>query len=162
MTKQAVQRWLKFNIVGIAGLLVQLVTLTVLMAWFGSDIMPATFLAVEAAILHNFVWHENWTWADRARRGHVVSRFVQFNAANGAVSLAGNLLLMRVLVTSLRLNYIAANVAAIGACSIFNFLLSEFLVFAHAETFQLPKRERGLKPATTCMTEPSGSRSRGL
>jgi putative flippase GtrA len=55
---------------------------------------------------------------------------VQFNAANGAVSIAGNLLLMRVLVTSLNLNYIAANVAAIGACSIINFLLSEFLVFA--------------------------------
>jgi putative flippase GtrA len=127
---QAVQRWLKFNVVGIAGVLVQLLTLTVLVACLGVDIMPATFVAVEAAILHNFFWHEKWTWADRARRGHLVSRFLQFNAANGAVSIAGNLLLMRVLVTSLRLNYISANLAAISACSVFNFLFSEFLVFA--------------------------------
>jgi len=126
---QAVQRWLKFNVVGIAGVLVQLLTLAVLVTGLAVDIMPATFLAVEAAILHNFFWHEKWTWSDRTKRGHLISRFVQFNAANGAVSIAGNLLLMRILVTALKLNYIGANLAAIGACSIFNFLLGELLIF---------------------------------
>ena len=126
----AVQRWLKFNVVGLAGVLVQLLTLAALVTGLRVDMMPATFVAVEAAILHNFFWHERWTWSDRTKRGHVILRFVQFNVANGAVSIAGNLLLMRVLVTSLNLNYIAANLAAIGACSIVNFWVGEFLVFA--------------------------------
>jgi putative flippase GtrA len=130
-------RWLKFNVVGIAGVLVQLLTLAALVSYLGVDIMPATFMAVEAAILHNFVWHEKWTWSNRARRGHLMSRFVQFNAANGAVSIAGNLLLMRLLVTSLNLNYIAANIVAVAACSIFNFLISEFLVFATCSAFSV-------------------------
>jgi putative flippase GtrA len=101
--------------------------------------MPATLVAVEAAILHNFFWHEKWTWSDRTKRGHLVSRFVQFNATNGAVSIAGNLLLMRVLVTSLNLNYIAANLAAIGACSMLNFLVSEFLIFAQKIVIDLDR-----------------------
>src|SRR4051812_5093668 len=120
--KHTVQRWLKFNAVGIAGMLVQLLTLAVFVACLGVDVMPATFVAVEAAILHNFSWHEKWTWSDRRKRGHVLTRLLQFNAANGAVSIAGNLILMRVLVTWLNVNYLASNVVAIGACSMFNFL----------------------------------------
>ena len=26
-------------------------------------------IAVEAAVLHNFGWHERWTWRDRPRAG---------------------------------------------------------------------------------------------
>ncbi len=128
--KRAVQRWLKFNVVGVAGVLVQLITLALLVSCLGVNLLAATFVAVEAAIFHNFIWHERWTWSDRTRRGDPASRFVQFNAANGAVSVVGNLLLMRVLVASLNLNYIAANLVAISACSIVNFLFGEFFVFA--------------------------------
>jgi dolichol-phosphate mannosyltransferase len=124
---ETVYRWLKFNVVGVAGVLVQLVTLAVLVTGFGLNYMPAAVLAVETAVLHNFIWHERWTWADRTKRGHVASRFIQFNLSNGAISIAGNLLMMHFLVTRLHLPYIAANLAAIGACSIFNFLASDLL-----------------------------------
>jgi putative flippase GtrA len=43
--------------------------------------------------------------------------------------LAGNLLLMRWLVGEFKLNYVASNLAAVVACSLVNFLLSDRFVF---------------------------------
>ena len=60
------RRWLAFNAVGTMGVAVQLVALAALTEMAGLDYRIATVLAVETAILHNFVWHERWTWRDRA------------------------------------------------------------------------------------------------
>jgi putative flippase GtrA len=91
----------------------------------------ATFLAVETAVLHNFAWHEHWTWAERTRltTGGVIGRLVRFHLANGLISIAGNLILMWVFVSQLRLHYFLANLIAIGTCSIMNFFASDRLVF---------------------------------
>src|SRR5207237_8971860 len=58
-------RWLKFNAVGGIGMLVQLGTLAVLTNGLRVNYLLATALAVEAAVIHNFLWHERFTWADR-------------------------------------------------------------------------------------------------
>ena len=60
------RRWLKFNLVGAIGIVVQLAVLGILNGILKLDYLPATALAVEAAVLHNFLWHERFTWADRA------------------------------------------------------------------------------------------------
>lgn len=54
-------RWLKFSAVGVAGVAVQLSALS-LFARAGINYVLATTLAVELALLHNFAWHEVWTW----------------------------------------------------------------------------------------------------
>jgi putative flippase GtrA len=56
-------------------------------------------------------------------------RLAKFNASNGAVSMVGNLVLMRLLVGEVKLNYVASNVIAIVICSLVNFLLSDRFVF---------------------------------
>ncbi|HET7220823.1 MAG TPA: hypothetical protein VFJ02_22375, partial [Vicinamibacterales bacterium] len=55
-----------------------------------------------------------------------------FHALNGAISLAGNLGLMMLLTGVLRIDPVSANVAAIAACSLFNFSASEAIVFRAA------------------------------
>ena len=40
-------------------------------------------LAVEAAILHNFLWHERWTWSDRAAAGRRLDRLAAFQRHRG-------------------------------------------------------------------------------
>ena len=132
--RQALLRWLKFNFVGGIGIGVQLAALAIFLSLLHLDYLLATVLAVETAVLHNFLWHERLTWADRPARRftHSLVRLVTFNASNGLVSILGNLLLMRVLVGSLRMHYFAANVVGIAACSLVNFLLSDCFVF-HAE-----------------------------
>ncbi len=124
-------RWLKFNAVGGIGIVVQLAALSVFRSWMNLDYLLATGLAVEIAVIHNFLWHERFTWADRpaTRWVHSLFRLVKFNASNGAVSMVGNLGLMRLLVGEVKFNYVASNLIAIVVCSLVNFLLSDRLVF---------------------------------
>ena len=78
---------------------VQLTALA-LLTHAGWPVLLATALAVEAAVLHNFVWHERWTWSDRPVRGpQRLARLGQFHLANGAVSLGGNVVVMFALQT---------------------------------------------------------------
>ncbi len=124
-------RWLRFNLVGGIGIGVQLAALAVFRSWMKLDYLSATGLAVEIAVIHNFLWHARFTWADRRASRPVQSlvRLVKFNASNGAVSLVGNLVLMRVLVGELKFNYVASNLLAIVICSLVNFVLGDRFVF---------------------------------
>jgi putative flippase GtrA len=152
-------RWCKFNLVGGMGIVVQFAALFLLKSVLHFDYLLATAIAVEAAVVHNFVWHEQFTWADRMRTsaGPITSvteahrmgsfiaalkrsatqrlcspsfrRFLRFNLTNGAVSILGNLALMKVMVGFGHLNYLLANAIAITLCSAANFLVSEEWVF---------------------------------
>jgi len=129
--RQSLCRWLKINAVGGVGIVVQLTALAVCRSWLKLDYLLATGLAVEIAVVHNFLWHERYTWADRPATGAMQSlvRLAKFNASNGAVSMVGNLGLMRLLVGEMLFNYVAANLIAVVVCSLVNFLLSDRFVF---------------------------------
>jgi putative flippase GtrA len=124
-------RWLKFNFVGGIGIVVQFVVLYFLKTVLHFDYLFATAVAVEAAVVHNFAWHEQFTWSDRVQPSwrESLPRLLRFNLANGGVSIIGNLVLMKVMVGMGRMNYLAANVVAIALCSVANFLVSEEWVF---------------------------------
>jgi putative flippase GtrA len=129
--KPLVGRWLKFNLVGAIRIAVQLAMLSLLVSGLGRHYMAATAIAVETAVLHNFVWHERFTWNGRGKRGvsGMLARLARFHLGNGFVSIAGNLLLMRLLAGWLGWPYLAANAAAIAVCSLANFALGEWFVF---------------------------------
>ena len=144
LTPPAVKRWFVFNSVGAMGIVVQMSALLALTSGAGLSCLPATVLAVEIAVLHNFFWHERWTWADRAKRGRneLIRRLASFHMANGALSLAGNVVLMSIFVGIMAMNFMLANALAIALCSICNFLVSDRIVFRAAR-----------KPSnTTCAT----------
>lgn len=109
-------RWLKFNFVGGIGIGVQLAVLTALKSGFRFNYLLATVLAVEAAVIHNFLWHERFTWKDREKTTSPFVRFIKFNLTNGLLSILGNLGLMKLLVGVFHLNYITANLTAITLC----------------------------------------------
>jgi dolichol-phosphate mannosyltransferase len=121
-------RWLKFNLVGGMGVAAQLLMLFLLKSGLHVYYLIATGLAVETAVIHNFLWHERFTWADRPGGG--ITRFLKFNFTTGLCSIAGNLALMKVLVDLGHVNYLLANGITIAACSFVNFLVSDGFVFA--------------------------------
>jgi putative flippase GtrA len=127
-------RWLKFNAVGALGIAVQLAVLLGLKSGLHLSYLLATALAVEAAVVHNFLWHERYTWADRVKPSWRSSlpRLLRFNLTTGGVSIVGNLALMKVMVGWGHVNYLVANGLAIALCSLVNFLVSEGWVFAKA------------------------------
>jgi putative flippase GtrA len=121
-------RWIKFNFVGALGIGVQLAAFTLYSRLAGWDYRLATGLAVETAVLHNFVWHERFTWRDLPRAGWT-RRLLKFHACNGLISIAGNVALVTLLTGVFRIPPLVANCAAIAACALANFAVSEFLVF---------------------------------
>jgi putative flippase GtrA len=122
--RDSVRRWLLFNGVGVMGVAVQLGVLALLVHGLGIHYLVATALAVEAALLHNFVWHQRWTWRDRPVRTtrDMLVRLGHFHLLNGAVSLVGNVAVMWAL----------AQTVPMVACSIVNFCGSELVVFRTA------------------------------
>jgi putative flippase GtrA len=124
-------RWCKFNFVGGIGIGVQLAALFLVKGLLHFQYLAATAIAVEAAVVHNFVWHERFTWDDRIPSSWRMSlmRFLRFNLTTGAVSILGNLALMKVMVGMEHMSYLLANAIAITLCSVANFLVSESWVF---------------------------------
>lgn len=124
-------RWLKFSTVGWLGVGVQLAALTILAGYLELHYLVATALAVESAIVHNFFWHERWTWGDRGLAGTPgrLRRLLRFNVAAGSISLVGNLVFMSFFVGQLNLHYLVGNVASIAACAVLNFIINDRVVF---------------------------------
>ena len=122
-------RFLRFNGVGIVGFALQLGLLALLVR-LGLHYLAATALAVELTVLHNFLWHERWTWRDRpAGAEGPWRRLWRFHAANGLSSLAGNLVLMHVFVGLLAIPPVPANVLSVLVCALVNFTVSDRFVF---------------------------------
>ena len=116
-------RWLKFNAVGAAGVVVQLGVLALLVQ-LGIHYLVATALAVEAAVLQNYYWHTRWTW--KGREGSLW----RFHLANGLLSLISNLVWMRMFTGWLGIPPVPANLMAIALTSTANFFLGDRWVFA--------------------------------
>ena len=198
--KNMVTRWCAFNFVGAGGIVVQLTVLHFLIHHLRLHYLPATALAVEAAVLHNFIWHERWTWKDRSDLANrsakkslapilqencklrlfefsgvpkdlptspsrsvscvtaclrrlatglleisglnshgVWRRLLLFHLANGVLSIAGNLLLMRFFVGTAAWSYLSANFVTIAAVSLLNFWAGDKIVFRNHAS--VPKEE---------------------
>lgn len=124
-------RWLKFNAVGLAGFAVQLGVSRFLWLTLGLHYLLATIWGVEAAIVHNFAWHQRFTWKPAEGAGWTQSmrRFAGFNLGSGMISIAGNLLLMRWLAGAMGVAYFYASLLSVIACSLANFVLNDRWVF---------------------------------
>jgi len=124
-------RLTRFAAVGAIGIVVQLAVLAILLA-MKIEYLLATALAVEAAVIHNFIWHRHFTWSDRPQKGWsaLLKRLFRFHVSNGVVSLFGNLVMMRLLVGWLAWPAVIANLVSISTCFVVNFLASELWVFS--------------------------------
>ena len=87
----SLQRAARFALVGALGIVVQLLILEVLTA-LGCHYLWATVLAVEAAVLNNFTWHQKFTWLDRGDPSLAQARvrMLRFHLSNGLRQLAAH------------------------------------------------------------------------
>ena len=124
-------RFLRFGLVGLSGVFVDMVVLYLLsdpstLAW---GLTRSKILAGEVAILNNFLWNDAWTFADvaRSQQGMAarIKRFLKFNA----VCLSG--LVLNVLLLNLIFNVVfgqqyryLANLVAIAVVTAWNFWMN--------------------------------------
>ncbi len=114
------------------GFILHLVTLGILTELADVHYLWATVFAVEVAILHNFLWHERWTWKDRptTEARTLAARLIKFNSTSGLISIFGNTALMSVYVGQLGFAPMPANVLTVASCSLVNFIVNDRLVFS--------------------------------
>jgi putative flippase GtrA len=121
-------RWLTFNLVGVAGFMIQLLTLAAATR-LGVGMSLAVPLAVLVAVSHNFVWHERVTWPGQ-RREQRMRRWLSFNLSTGLVSVVTNVVVTTLLVALTAAPLLVANAAAVVIASVVNFLVSDRYVFS--------------------------------
>jgi putative flippase GtrA len=129
----------RFAGVGFVGFAIQLLALNTL-SRFGVHEGYAVAMAVEISILHNFAWHERWTWSDR-RTGSawgILYRLLRFNFASGIVSILGNVGLTIVCSRALHLPLMVANTLAVLTLSALNYAVADRLVFNGRSSGTLP------------------------
>lgn len=123
-------RWVKFNLVGAIGVVVQLSALALFNRWAPNHYLFASAVAIELTLVHNFLWHQHYTWRDRRDDSTRLLQLTRFHLSNGLISMLGNLALMRVLVQEGHVPVLVSNCIAILCCSIINFCLGDNWAFA--------------------------------
>ena len=121
-------RWVRFNLVGVAGFVVQLLTLAAVTTWLGMTPSVAVPLAVFIAVSHNFLWHERVTWPGQRRDGRL-RRWLSFNLSNGLISVVTNIMVTTLIVAATGAPLLVANAMAVVTASVLNFLVSDRYVF---------------------------------
>jgi len=129
------RRFLKFGIVGVSGMAVNMGLLYLAQEHIFNTIQQTEIklnlslaLAIFFATLNNFIWNRMWTWADRKQQHHN-SFLAQFGQYTLACWLS---IVLQALFTNLlapHIYYVIANMAAIAATSVLNFVLNDIWTF---------------------------------
>ena len=118
-----------FASVATIGFVVQASAIVALTSLAGWHITAATAAGVLLAIVHNFVLHARWTWADRDRSARVLTRLARFTLATGSLSLVGTVALTTLYAWLLGAPVLVSNLLAVVSVGALNFLLLDKVVF---------------------------------
>ena len=113
--------------------------------WLKFNAVGALGMVVQLGALADF---------NRWMAGHylVATAVARFHLSNGAVSIVGNLVLMRLLVEGAGMPVLTANGVAILVCSVVNFLLGDGWVFTKNNATVDPSLKRGRRSPRTGWT----------
>jgi len=129
---KATVRTARFLAIGWLGFVVQIAAIGALTALAHWPWLPATCVAVEASIVHNYLWHERWTWGDRACASVPaprVVRFAKYNAATGLVAIVGNVGLTALYLSLLTVPAVVANALSVVTLTIVNVVVADRWIF---------------------------------
>ena len=124
---------IKYGLVGLSGIFVNMGVLILLKEYAGFSIPLASFFAIELSILSNFLLNDNWTFRDSGN--HKLSkwwhRFVSFQFVSVGGSLI-NFATLNLLTFLMGVDYRVANVIGILIGFGWNFLLNRRLTWKQA------------------------------
>jgi putative flippase GtrA len=117
----------KFAIVGGSGAVLNTGVLFILHQWLHAPLLAASAVAVELAVISNYLLNDRWTFDARSRS---IRRFAKFNLSSlGGVAVN---MLSVVLLTDFGMHFFVANFIGIAAGFFANFALSSTWVWTTA------------------------------
>jgi dolichol-phosphate mannosyltransferase len=126
LTTPAAVRFIRFALVGLSGVVVDMAVLFLLSdpRSLGLGLTRSKIIAAELAIANNFLWNDSWTFGDLVGGQQGVRlklrRFIKFNIVCG-VGVVLNVLLLNLQFNLLHINRYLANLIAIGVVTIWNY-----------------------------------------
>ena len=127
-----VRRLGKFLVVGASGVAVNNAALFTLYQLLRSPLIVASMVAVVLSIGNNFIWNDRWTFVQHhGAYSSAIRRFARF----GLASLSGLMLTtasLWLLVNAFGLHYLVANLLAIGAGTVSNFVINSRWTYGKA------------------------------
>lgn len=122
------RRALRFGIVGASGVLINTAALYVGHEVFGLPLALASAIAVELAIISNFLLNNSWTFGAHTIK---VGRFARFNLVSlGGMAITTGVLLA--LVNLVGIHYLLANLVAISTAMSWNFVVNSVWTWRRA------------------------------
>ena len=125
-----VPQFLKFCLVGVTGVVVDMLILHVLVESCGWNVSLSKFLSAEVAMLNNFLWNEIWTFRGSpdgsGLRQRWLIRLLKFNAIC-SVGIGLAIILLNLFFRVLHLNLYVANLFAIALVTLWNFWMNALL-----------------------------------
>jgi dolichol-phosphate mannosyltransferase len=134
--------FIKFNIVGLVGVLVNEGVL-LLLVFGGMYYLYASAIAIEVSIISNFALNDFWTFRER-RHGHIVTRMLKFNGLM-LIGLVVNLVILFAGTAYLGISYAISNLVGIAAAFLLRYWLSIRFTW-------ISKEEKSVEPS-----QPNGS-----
>ncbi|MFP4416307.1 MAG: GtrA family protein [Fibrobacterota bacterium] len=125
-------KFIKFGLVGGSGVFVNAGVLYMLTDIAGLDYRLSGIIAIEIAIINNFLWNYNWTWSERRHTSFsgAIGAFARFNVSSGLTALIVNWGFLVLLTELAGIHYQISNLIGIAFGTIVNFLVSHFWAFA--------------------------------
>ncbi|MCX6600919.1 MAG: GtrA family protein [bacterium] len=124
----------KFMAVAWLGMVVNTACLFLFKGILRIPIIPAGLMAIEIAIVHNFIWLRHWAWRDRTNGNHssFFRQLLLYNLFTGAVDILANLSILWSLSTLFSVHYLLANALGMIAGPFIKFWVNEKIVFKEA------------------------------
>jgi dolichol-phosphate mannosyltransferase len=118
----------RFAVVGVSGIFVNMIMLATLKEWFSVPLVWASFMAIECAIITNFLVNDRWTFHGEGRDKPLLHRALSFNA----VSIGGMIInvVILALLSALGVWYILGNLAGIIFGFGWNFLINRKITWS--------------------------------
>lgn len=121
------ERFIKFCLVGLSGVVINLGLLWLLTEPIGLFYVLSYIIAIEASIINNFTWNELWTFRDRriSTKGFVGSRLAKFNLIS-LIGLGIQVGLLVLFTEVAGLYYMVSAIIGIIAATAFNFIFNKW------------------------------------
>mgnify|MGYP002814534940 CR=1 FL=1 len=122
-------RLLKFGIVGVSGVIVNMGFLYIFVEFVKLPYFIASLIAIELSIISNFSMNLLWTWRDRAKEVSFWTKIFRYHVGAGTTAIIVNYLILIGLTEWFGIQYLLSNLIGIAVGTAFNFVVNDLWTF---------------------------------